>query len=259
MDSRAYKKTKKQKLALQEKLKQCLFKLDSLPAVFFATLEEQRIRLRQQTDRLAEQLSRLAPATVTDNILAQLSRKVRELNEKFRLNSDQRVVAEERRAEELKRHQLHQHIDEVNGQLAQVTRTESRLLMFIEERYMRPNMDRKALVDAVRITSRNGFCRALLDFRPYYDNYRDDHVVLRALTYAAGIIVPHADRIDVYLLPRLDRQPEEWDHIALFLRDREKRIEQRFGTRVRFFVGRSFAQILHAVNRAHGSNNGLSE
>ena len=125
--------------------------------------------------------------------------------------------------------------------------------------YQLLNLDRKALVDAVRITSRNGFCRALQEFRPYYDNYRDDHVVLRALTHAAGIIVPHKDRIDVYSLPRLDRQPEEWDRIALFLRDREKRIEQRFGTRVRFFVGRSFAQILHAVNRAHGSNNGLSE
>jgi len=259
MDSRVYKKTKKQKLAIQEKLKQCLFKLDQLPAVSFATLEKQRIQLRQHADRLAEQLSRLTPTTVTDNGKARLSRKVRELKKKLNLNSDQRVVAEERQVEELRRDQLHQHIDEVNGQLAQITRTESRLLILIEEQYMRPNMDRKALVDAVRISSRNGFCRALQDFRPYYDNYRDDHVVLRALTYAAGIIVPHADRIDVYLLPRLDRQPEEWNRIALFLRDREKRIEQQFGTRVRFILGRSFVQILHAINRAGGPKNGLSE
>ncbi len=179
VDSRAYKKAKKQKLALQEKLKQCLFKIDGLSPISFATLKKDRTRLRQQKDRLAEQLSQLAPRTVADNVLARLSRRVHELKEKFHLNSDQRVVAEERRAEETKRHQLHQQIDEVNGQLAQISRTESRLLMFIEEQYMRPNMDRKVLVDAVRITSRNGFCRVLQDFRPYYDNYRDDHVVLR--------------------------------------------------------------------------------
>ncbi len=259
VDSRVYKKTKKLKLALQEKLKECLFKLDGLAPISLATLEKQRTRLRQKAQLLAEQLSRLVPATVTDNLLARLSGTVCKLKEKLRRNSDQRVVEEERRAEKAKRDQLHQQIEQVNSKLAQISRTESRLLMFFEEKYMRPNMDRKALVDAVRITSRNVFCRALQSFRPYYDNYRDDHVVLRALTHAAGIIVPHADRIDVYLLPRLDRQAKEWDRIALFLRDREKRIKQHFGTTVRFILRQSFARILHAVNRLGAQENSLSE
>lgn len=259
IDSRAYKKTKKQKLALQEKLKQCLFKLDGLPEVSLATLEKQRIRMQQQRERLAQKISLLEPATATDKGIARLSRKVRQLKEKFRLNSDQHVVAGERQAEEAKRRQFHQQIDEVKGQLDQLNRTESRLLMLIEERYMRPNMDRKALVDTVRITSRNTFCQVLKEFRPYYDNYRDDHVVLRALTHAAGVIIPLPNRIDVYLLPRLDRQPEQWDRIAPFLRDRETQIEKRFETRVRFLVGRSDEQIFHAVSRARRRKNDLSE
>ena len=257
--SRVYKKTKQHLLALQETLKQSLFTLEGLPAVSLATLEKQRAQLHQQADGLAEQLRGLKPAETSDSVVARLSQKVLELKEKFRLNSDRRGVAAERQAEEAQRGELHRKIDQIKDQLAQVTRTESRLLMLIEERYVRPNMDRKALVDAVRITVRNVFCQALKEFRPHYDNYRDDHVVLRALTHAVGIIVPHPERIDIYLLPRLDRQPEEWDRIASFLRDREKRIEQRFGTPVRFLVGRSDEQIFHAVTRASGRKNNLSE
>ena len=131
--------------------------------------------------------------------------------------------------------------------------------MLIDERYVRPNMDRKALVDALRITARNVFCQVLKLFRPYYDNYRDDHVVLRALTYAAGIIVPQPHRIDIYLLPRLDRQPEEWDRIASFLRDREKDVEQSFGTPVRSLLGHTDAQIFRAITRARRREDRLSD
>ena len=151
-DSRVYKKTKKHKLALQEKLKQCLFNLDNLPAVSFAILEKQRIELRQKADRLAEQLSHLKPAEASDTVIARVSRKVRELKQKFHLNSGQRIMAEKWQEEEAKRHRLHLQIKQINDQLAQVIRNESRLLMLIEEHYVRPNMDRKALVDAVRIT-----------------------------------------------------------------------------------------------------------
>ena len=249
-DSRVYKKTKKHKLALQEKLKQCLFKLDNLPAISFAILEKQRMQLRQEADRLAEQLSRLEPAEASDTVVSRISRKVRELKQKFHLNSGQRDMAEKRQEEEAKRHRLHLQIKQINDQLAQAIRTESRLLMLIEEQYVRPNMDRKALVDAIRITARNVFCKALKQFRPYYDNYRDDHVVLRALTYASAIIVPLSNRIDIYLLPSLDRQPEEWERISSFLQDRQKRIFHRFGKTVRFLLGRTDAQIFTAINRA---------
>jgi hypothetical protein len=208
---------------------------------------------------LAERLRRWAPAEVSANALARISRKVRELKEKFPLHSDRLSHAEKRQAEETLRRQLHQQIDQVNAQRAQVARTESRLLMLIEERYVRPNMNRKALVDAVRITARNVFCRVLQAFRPPYDNYRDDHVVLRALTHAAGIIVPRPDRIDIYLLPRLDREPEGWDRMTAFFRDREERIEERFRTRVRFLLGRSDEQIFYAVSQAQNRGKGLSE
>ena len=259
VQSREYKNATQQKLALQEQLKQCLLTLDTLPAVSIATLETQRTQLRQQADRLAEQLRRFESVEPSDTALARISRKVHQLTAKFRLNGEQRLAAEERQAEEAQRRRLHQQIDQVNAQLAQVARTESRLLMLIEEQYVRPNMDRKALVDAVRITARNVFCRALKEFRPYYDNYRDDHVVLRALTHAVGIVVPHPSRIDVYLLPRLDREPEEWDRITTFLQDREERIKQRFGTRVRFLLGRSDEQMFSAVNRARNRDDGPFE
>ncbi len=185
----------------------------------------------------------------------ELKRGVAKLKKRFNTNDSRTREAEKQVEEKSRRRDLRQQLNEVNAELALVARKESRLLMLIEEKYVRPNMDRKVLVDAIRITCRNIFCQALTDFRPAYDNYRDDHVVLRALTHAAGIVIAHADRVDVHLLPRLDRQPEQSNRIEGFLRGRERKIEDRFGTKVRFLVGQSDKQLFYAISRALGYRN----
>jgi len=111
-------------------------------------------------------------------------------------------------------------------------------------------MRKKALVDAIRITSRNAFRRAFDIFRPLYNNRRDDHVILRALTRSSGVIVPARDRIDVYLTAQLQREPAEWKRIQKFMDICEHRIAERFQFPIRIFVRKSSAEILCAANRA---------
>ncbi|GAH19511.1 unnamed protein product [marine sediment metagenome] len=46
----------------------------------------------------------------------------------------------------------------------------------------------KSFMDAIRLSSLNIFYCLMDIFRPLYNNYRDDHVILRELTRAMGII-----------------------------------------------------------------------
>ena len=43
-------------------------------------------------------------------------------------------------------------------------------------------------MDVIKILARNIFYKLLRIFRPIYDNFREDHKLLRELTQASGII-----------------------------------------------------------------------
>ena len=110
-------------------------------------------------------------------------------------------------------------------------------------------MRKKALVDAIRITCRNIFWRAFDIFRPLYNNRRDDHVILRAITRSSGVIVPFQGRIDVYLTAQLQREPAEWQRIQKFPEICQHHIAGHFPLPIRILVRKSSAQILYAANR----------
>jgi len=248
--SRAYKTTRKERQALQEKLRHCLFALDGLPAISLAAIDRERDQLRVQLARVEAQLNQIIPATVPTKVLERITQRVKSLRQKFEANKQCRSKAEVRLEKDGERRQFRDQLDNLNKKLSEVNRTESRILMMVEENYMRFNTDRKSLVDALRITSRNVFCCALQSFRPNYDNFRDDHVVLRALTRAAGVIVPQPDCLAVYLQPCLDLQPAQWERVEEFVRVCEKKIEERFETRVRFHIGASDDRIFDAIEAA---------
>jgi hypothetical protein len=58
-------------------------------------------------------------------------------------------------------------------------------------------------MDALRLTARNFFYLLMAIFKPLYNNYRDDHVVLRHLTRALGFIQETPTLITVYLMPAM--------------------------------------------------------
>jgi hypothetical protein len=87
-------------------------------------------------------------------------------------------------------------------QLDMMLHTDSRVEMLTAEHYCRLDTRSKALMDALRVTARNVFYRLMELFKPMYDNFRDDHAILRLLTRAPGIIRTEKHALVVELWPR---------------------------------------------------------
>lgn len=75
----------------------------------------------------------------------------------------------------------------------------------------------KYYMDVIKITARNLFCSLLVKFRPYLDNYRDDHQLLRELTRAAGYIEYSETGLFIKLHPDRNYQPRQRKAILSFL------------------------------------------
>ena len=99
-------------------------------------------------------------------------------------------------------------MENLEKSLMETVRDESRLQALIEAQYFRLDMRRKAFMDAIRLSSRNIFYCLMGIFRPLYNNYRDDHVILRELTQAMGIIEKRDGVINIQLLPAMEFQPK---------------------------------------------------
>ncbi len=63
-------------------------------------------------------------------------------------------------------------------------------------------------MDCVKIVTRNIFYKLLSSFRPLYDNFRDDHVVLRNLTRASGCVCFAENVVEAVLCPTMLYQPK---------------------------------------------------
>ena len=79
-------------------------------------------------------------------------------------------------------------LNKIDAELEHTLRKKSRLQGLIEGAYQRPDIRRKAMMDALRITAYNMFRNMRNIFRPIYGNYRNDHVMLRMLTRTDGFM-----------------------------------------------------------------------
>lgn len=77
-------------------------------------------------------------------------------------------------------------LDTIRKQITRLPETVSRLQSLIAKGNVRHRMEAKMFFDTLKLIARNMFCLRLREFRKYYDNLRDDHVILRALTHGAG-------------------------------------------------------------------------
>lgn len=79
------------------------------------------------------------------------------------------------------------------------------------------NTEPKQYMDIVKITARNIFFRLFEKFRPLYNNFRNDHVMLRELTRAPGFVTIGKEKITVELFPAITVQPKGRQAFQLFL------------------------------------------
>jgi hypothetical protein len=147
------------------------------------------------------------------------------LEEAGELRADlRRLKSLHRRAR--KRIELEQHIDELSvridaldDQLRHTPHTESRLERLIEQGSARLHTTRKAFFDAVRITCCNIFLAAVDVLRGFYDNRRDDHVLLRALSRAPGFLTYRGGTLHIRLMPELNVPPKTLTALNAFCQE----------------------------------------
>lgn len=70
----------------------------------------------------------------------------------------------------------------------EINKKVSKLEDLIEQEYQILETNTKTLMDIIKIIARNIFYLTIQGFKDRYDNYRDDHVLFRALSMANGII-----------------------------------------------------------------------
>lgn len=63
-------------------------------------------------------------------------------------------------------------------------------------------------MDTIPLSSRNILYCLMEIFRPLYNNYRNDHVILRELTRSLGIIKKCDGVVNIQLLPTIEFQPK---------------------------------------------------
>ena len=122
-------------------------------------------------------------------------------------------------------------MENVEKSLMQTVRDESRLQALIDEQYFRLDMRRKAFMDVIRLSCRNIFYCLMDIFRPLYNNYRDDHVILRELTRSLGIIEKRDGVVNIRLLPAMEFQPKVRQIVSNFLEQMSNLINAHFGGR----------------------------
>ncbi|MDP8217565.1 MAG: hypothetical protein P9M03_02440 [Candidatus Theseobacter exili] len=185
--SREFRKHEKEKTHLKAKLRKALLerekKIDSL---------EHRLDKKINTRRnnyiaMGNELTNENNQKKINSVIRKMKRhndKTLEINKKAEQEKLDLKIYHDNMISKLK-----SDIADIEDNMSAAVRDESRLDALIEEKYFRIDTVAKSVLDMLRILARNAFYELLTeDFRPLYDNLRDDHVILRTLIKAPGRI-----------------------------------------------------------------------
>ena len=186
-----------------------------------AALEPERSRLLEQLERLLAYLDGNRPRPRgTADVEAQAAAHLRTANQVAR-----KLTANRRRQQRLGADiaAVDASISPLETQLCGAIRQQSRLQLLSDGNYELLDTRKKALMDALRVTASNIFRNAQEEFRVIYDNFRDDHVIVRLLSRCSGTVVQtdHAVVFRLWLPGTL--QPHRVRAIEMLLAQIEER------------------------------------
>jgi len=204
--------------------------------------EEALKDMDQCLHEISEELTPLLEQTHADDSRDAAQEHIKQLTERRRKVRTKRTtlrrsLAALRRARDKTKDRirtLESENEELRHSMDHTLKTDSRLRMLIAHNYRRLDTRAKAIMDALRVTARNIFHRLLEIFRPIYENYRDDHVLLRELTRAPGILrhAPGSDFIEIELRPKATYTQSVRKRVEQFIDLMTTRINAHFGGRI---------------------------
>jgi len=233
VESREHKKLQAERGNVKQRLGKALVReRDEPPLPAGEELEAEREKLQERVEELTQELAMLVADQRTPlTLVHRLQEKVQEVKGRFTRNRELRDKAAKRRERENVVRELTAELERVEARLAQIPKTESRVQALVEEGYVRLSLNKKRMMDAIRVTCRNVFIQPFRIFRAEFGDHRDDHVILRRLTRSAGFIIARDGCLEVYLTPRLALTPSQAERVRAFLSVCEHRARQQFGDR----------------------------
>lgn len=121
-----------------------------------------------------------------------------------------------------------EEIAKLETKLETVVREDSRLRLLLEMGAVRPDTRAKAIMDAHKVTAHNIFACLLAEFRNFYDNLRDDAVILRLLTRSPGCLRMNGEALEVALWMQGDLPPVTRETVGRFLDEISRQINEHF-------------------------------
>lgn len=216
VESRAYRALRHQRNDATHVLDQLILRKQKALGNLFTQQAKKLTELSEQLDVSATLLKTMEPPNGK-------TRRVQRSHERLTAR-----MAQLTESLQTKQHELEQKFDvqiasqqaeltNIKEQTANTMRTESRLTALIQEGYLCVDTSRKAIMDMSRLLARNCFYDLLADFRPIYNNYRDDHAMLRLLTEASASVSYQEGCVLIQLWPTRDYPTAEREKILVFL------------------------------------------
>jgi len=234
VDSKEYRELKKKFAAVEQTLQKLLLKRERKSTELTATQNEENV-LNQSlagVEKKIETLRETLKFPRQSRKLKQLELQLREFRTKHK-----RTKAKIQKLQDLLSC-LGQQITEktlclehLDTDLETTLRKQSRIKILVKDGYQRPNIRKKSMMDALRIVAHNMFQNMINIFRPIYGNYRNDHVMMRALTRTDGFIWRSDRVIYIRFWLRGRQQQHTKERIHQFVKHMENFINAHFRER----------------------------
>ncbi len=225
IQSREYKMLRREKIRAESALKRLLLKREKQNEAHGAKARAERSELRKLNRRI-KNLDEAPRDARQQRELSGRRRTQQRLMVKHKKNHDKRAEKETETTQRID--EQRRKVRDAEKSMADCVREESRLQALIDEQYFRMDTRRKAFMDAIRISSRNIFAKLAMQFRPLYNNYRDDHFIVRELTRAPGIILEHEGTAQIMLIPAMQFQPAVREVVQSFLAKISQQVNEHF-------------------------------
>lgn len=122
---------------------------------------------------------------------------------------------------------LKKELSDLEKEMNEVEMYENKIEKLIRENASKLSTDKKAMLDAVKILSRNIFFSMLKIFRPIYNNYRNDHKILRELICSHGYFSAEEKRLTFQINLERRLSPEQKRKIEHFICSIENNINEK--------------------------------
>ena len=122
---------------------------------------------------------------------------------------------------------IKKEIDSLEEEMSRTQRYENKLQKLTRKNTDKLAIEKKAMLDAIKITARNIFYTLLGIFRPIYDNYRNDNKILRELICSHGYLSIEENQIKIQIDLERRLSPTQKRKIEHFISIIEGEINKR--------------------------------